>query len=117
MPWPSALPENWTGNFLQQGGGGLNGTVGEPIGNQAVGDKPALARGFAVASSDTGHQSSGGGFDGAFMQDQQAVLDFEFVARASVILFSCHCWSLMPWHLSISNVVRATRRLQISWSW
>src|SRR5438477_1217409 len=33
-----ALPENWTGNFLQQGGGGLNGTVGEPIGNQAVGD-------------------------------------------------------------------------------
>ena len=75
-----ALPENWTGNFLQQGGGGLNGTVGEPIGNQAVGDKPALARGFAVASSDTGHQSSGGGFDGSFMQDQQAVLDFEFVA-------------------------------------
>ena len=75
-----ALPENWNGNFLQQGGGGLNGTVGEPIGNQAVGDKPALARGFAVASSDTGHQSSGGGFDGAFMQDQQAALDFEFVA-------------------------------------
>lgn len=75
-----ALPENWNGNFLQQGGGGLNGTVGEPIGNQAVGDKPALARGFAVASSDTGHQSSGGGFDGSFMQDQQAAIDFEFVA-------------------------------------
>ena len=75
-----ALPENWNGNFLQQGGGGLNGTVGEPIGNQAVGDKPALARGFAVASSDTGHQSTGGGFDGSFMQDQQAALDFEFVA-------------------------------------
>jgi len=75
-----ALPENWTGDFLQQGGGGLNGTVGEPIGNQAVGNKPALARGFAVATSDTGHQSSGGGFDGAFMQDQQAALDFEFIA-------------------------------------
>ena len=75
-----ALPDNWTGDFLQQGGGGLNGTVGEPIGNQAVGDKPALARGFAVASSDTGHQSTGGGFDGSFMQDQQAALDFEFVA-------------------------------------
>ena len=75
-----ALPDNWTGDFLQQGGGGLNGTVGEPIGNQAVGDKPALARGFAVATSDTGHQSTGGGFDGSFMQDQQAALDFEFVA-------------------------------------
>src|SRR5689334_22399759 len=82
-----ALPENWNNDYLQQGGGGLNGTVGEPIGNQAVGDKPALARGFAVASSDTGHQSSGGGFDGSFMTDQQAALDFEFVAigRLTVI--------------------------------
>lgn len=75
-----ALPENWTGQYLQQGGGGLNGTVAEPIGAQAAGDRPALARGFAVATSDTGHQSSGGGFDGSFMQDQQAALDFEFVA-------------------------------------
>ena len=82
-----ALPENWNSDYLQQGGGGLNGTVGEPIGNQATGDKPALARGFAVASSDTGHQSSGGGFDGSFMSDQQAALDFEFVAigRLTVI--------------------------------
>src|SRR5579872_2144729 len=82
-----ALPENWNGDYLQQGGGGLNGSVGDPIGNQAAGDKPALARGFAVASSDTGHQSSGGGFDGSFMIDQQAALDFEFVAigRLTVI--------------------------------
>jgi len=75
-----ALPDNWTGQYLQQGGGGLNGTVAEPIGAQAAGDQPALARGFAVATSDTGHQSSGGAFDGSFMQDQQAALDFEFVA-------------------------------------
>jgi hypothetical protein len=75
-----AMPENWTGQYLQQGGGGLNGTVAEPIGAQAAGDQPALARGFAVATSDTGHQSAGGAFDGSFMQDQQAVLDFEFVA-------------------------------------
>ena len=75
-----SLPDNWNSDFLQQGGGGLNGTVGEPIGNQAAGDKPALARGFAVATSDTGHQSTGGGFDGSFMQNQQAALDFEYVA-------------------------------------
>jgi len=75
-----ALPENWSGQFLQQGGGGLNGTVAEPTGAQAAGDRPALNRGFAVATSDTGHQSSGGGFDGSFMQDQQAMLDFEFIA-------------------------------------
>jgi feruloyl esterase len=75
-----ALPDNWSGQYLQQGGGGLNGTVAEPIGAQATGDKPALARGFAVATSDAGHESSGGAFDGGFMQDQQAALDFEFVA-------------------------------------
>ena len=75
-----ALPENWTGQYLQQGGGGLNGTVAEPTGAQAAGDRPALLRGFAVATSDTGHQSAGGAFDGSFMQDQQAALDFEFVA-------------------------------------
>jgi Tannase and feruloyl esterase len=70
-----ALPENWSGQFLQQGGGGLNGTVGAPVGNQAVGDRPALTRGFAVATTDTGHQSAGGGaFDGSFMNDQQAAL-------------------------------------------
>jgi feruloyl esterase len=75
-----AMPDNWTGQFLQQGGGGLNGTVAEPTGAQAAGDRPALARGFAVATSDTGHQSGNGAFDGSFMQDQQAALDFEFVA-------------------------------------
>jgi len=75
-----AMPDNWTGQYLQQGGGGLNGTVAEPTGAQAAGDRPALARGFAVATSDTGHQSGGGAFDGSFMQDQQATLDFEFVA-------------------------------------
>src|SRR5216117_629153 len=51
-----ALPDNWNGRFLFQGGGGLNGTVGLPLGAQAAGDMPALARGFAVVSTDTGHQ-------------------------------------------------------------
>jgi len=32
-----ALPENWSGQFLQQGGGGLNGSVAEPTGAQAAG--------------------------------------------------------------------------------
>jgi len=83
-----ALPENWTGQYLQQGGGGLNGTVGEPTGAQAAGDKPALLRGFAVATTDTGHQSAGGAFDGGFMQDQQAALDFEYVANGRVAVLA-----------------------------
>jgi hypothetical protein len=35
-----ALPDNWSGQFLQQGGGGLNGSVAEPTGAQAAGDQP-----------------------------------------------------------------------------
>lgn len=71
-----AMPANWTGRFLMQGGGGLNGVIREPVGIQAVGNVPALTRGYAVASNDTGHK--GGTFDGSFMPDQQAALDFYF---------------------------------------
>ena len=78
-----ALPENWTGQFLQKGGGGLNGNVATPLGGQAAGDTPALARGFAVVTTDTGHKGTGA-FDGSFMEDQQAVLDFEYVAIGRV---------------------------------
>jgi hypothetical protein len=83
-----SLPENWNGRFLQQGGGGLNGTVAEPVGSVAAGNQPALLRGFAVATTDTGHQAKGGGgFDAGFMQDQQAMIDFEYAAigRVAVI--------------------------------
>src|SRR5689334_2066729 len=41
-----ALPANWNGRFLFQGGGGLNGNVAAPLGAGAAGDDPALARGF-----------------------------------------------------------------------
>ncbi len=81
-----ALPENWNGRFLFQGGGGLNGSVQTPLGAQAAGNASALARSFAVVSTDTGHQGTGG-FDATFMQDQQAALDFAYVAigRVAVI--------------------------------
>src|SRR5215475_12645362 len=37
-----ALPDNWNGRFLMQGGGGLNGTVRNPFGLQATGGNPGL---------------------------------------------------------------------------
>src|SRR5580704_6222108 len=74
-----ALPENWNGRFLLQGGGGLNGSVQPPIGASGAGTQPGLARGFAVASTDTGHEGRGG-FDATFQQDQQASLDFAYAA-------------------------------------
>jgi hypothetical protein len=74
------LPAEWNGRFLFQGGGGLNGAVREPVGAQATGGQSALERGFAVVSTDSGHQGSG--FDGSFMADQQALLNFQFQANA-----------------------------------
>ncbi len=83
-----AMPDEWNGRFLMQGGGGMNGTVQEPLGMVATGGTPGLARGFAVASTDTGHQAKAGvAFDASFMEDQQAALDFAYVAigRVAVI--------------------------------
>jgi feruloyl esterase len=56
--------------------------VQPPLGAVAAGDRPALARGFAVVSTDTGHQ--GAVFDGGFFADQQATLDFLWVANGKV---------------------------------
>ncbi|WCT77030.1 tannase/feruloyl esterase family alpha/beta hydrolase [Novosphingobium humi] len=69
-----AMPANWQGRFLLQGGGGLNGTIRPPIGAAASGKVPALARGFAVISHDSGHK--GAVFNRDFMVDQRAALDF-----------------------------------------
>ena len=77
-----ALPDDWNGRFLFQGGGGLNGTVNPPYGGQAAGASPALARGFAVVSTDSGHK--GAVFDSAFRQDQLAALNFSHASVGKV---------------------------------
>jgi len=81
-----ALPEKaaWNGDFMMQGGGGGNGVVAYPLGASYSGEKSALAQGFAVASTDTGHKAKNGGFDFNFMRDQQAYLDFAYQANAEV---------------------------------
>lgn len=68
-----ALPDRWNGRLLFQGGGGFNGSIRPPIGAQAAGEVPGLARGFAVVSTDGGHQ--GQEFDPSFMKDQEAALN------------------------------------------
>ena len=81
-----ALPgrDDWNGDFMMQGGGGGNGVVAYPMGASFAGDKSALLRGFAVASTDTGHKAKAGPFDFSFMRDQQAYLDFAYLANAEV---------------------------------
>ena len=58
-----AMPDKWNGDFLMQGGGGGNGVVLPPLGTVAAAGAPALMRGFAVVSTDTGHKSHAGAFD------------------------------------------------------
>ena len=82
-----ALPAEWNGRLLFQGGGGLNGSVAPPLGRTSEGD-PALARGFAVVTTDTGHK--GQVFDASFMADQQASLDFAYQAVGRVAVLAKH---------------------------
>jgi pimeloyl-ACP methyl ester carboxylesterase len=77
-----ALPENWNGRFMFQGGGGLNGAVRPPVGTRNT-DTPALAEGFAVVSTDSGHQSAAV-FDDSFFKEQQATLNFLYQAIGKV---------------------------------
>ncbi|HEY5409540.1 MAG TPA: tannase/feruloyl esterase family alpha/beta hydrolase [Caulobacteraceae bacterium] len=73
------LPTKWNGRFLFQGGGGLDGAVNPAIGGAGAGE-PALARGFAVVTTDAGHQ----GPDAGFGDDQQARLDYAYQALGKV---------------------------------
>jgi len=77
-----ALPGEWSGRFLFQGGGGFNGVLlRDPLGGPFGGSVPALARGFAVISTDSGHRAPGGNsLDTTFLRDQQATLDFAYQA-------------------------------------
>jgi len=77
-----ALPEEWNGRFLFQGGGGYNGTLSPPLGFYASGHEIAVERGFAVASTDSGHK--GAIFDTSFHQDQEALLNFLYGANDKV---------------------------------
>ena len=85
------LPVEWNGRFLAQENGGNDGAVLPATGDQpkalASGGVPALARGFAVLSSDSGHsgadpanKSLGLAAGAAFGLDPQARRDYGYSA-------------------------------------
>ena len=72
------LPERWSGRYLYQANGGLDGNVVPALGNFGGGPVTnALLQGFAVISSDAGHQASQHPFFGL---DPQARLDYGYQA-------------------------------------
>jgi feruloyl esterase len=70
------LPTQWNGRFVYQGGAGLDGFIAPALGNAAGSSPPALLRGFAVVSTDGGHE----GLDASFAADQQARLDYAYAS-------------------------------------
>lgn len=73
------LPTLWNGRFAFHGGGGMDGRLAPAIGDiYGSVNPPALARGFAVASTDGGHR--GDWTDATFGVDQQARIDYAYNA-------------------------------------
>jgi hypothetical protein len=61
-----SLPDQWNGRFLYVGGGGNDGTLRDTTASPQAGIKSPLAQGYAVVSTDAGHQgtlAAGFGFD------------------------------------------------------
>lgn len=77
------LPLAWNGRFQFMGGGGTDGTVRPAHGYTHNGSPPALAEGYAVVSSDFGHQASNPR-DASFGLDPQARLDWGYQALDQV---------------------------------
>lgn len=82
------LPEDWNGRFYFQGGGGMNGFVAAAVGDGTSSSSaypPALARGFAVVTTDTGHAAATPA-DASFARDQQSKLNYAYAAVGKVTL-------------------------------
>jgi feruloyl esterase len=72
------LPTPWSGRFFYQGGGGNDGSVAPAVGrNTGAFNGPALARGFAVVTTDAGHQ----GGTPEFGLDPVARIDHAYAAH------------------------------------
>jgi feruloyl esterase len=89
------LPTDWNGRLLHQVNGGNDGEVVPALGDKpdfnSIGGKSALARGFAVVSSDSGHsgrdpanKAMGLGSSAAFGLDPQARRDYGYAADLTV---------------------------------
>lgn len=79
------LPRNWSGRFLYQGNGGIDGFVVTADGGPSLGSggllRNGLQQGFAVISSDAGHNASQ---NPLFGRDPQARLDYGYQAIGSL---------------------------------
>lgn len=74
------LPRQWNGRFLFGGGGGNDGIIRPAIG-PVTGHPSALARGFAVATTDAGHQGGGN----QYLLEPQGRIDHAYASYPRVV--------------------------------
>ncbi len=92
------LPVDWNGRFFFQGGGGTDGFLGTALGDIGPGQTDnAINRGFAVVSTDAGHQAEDiFGISGSFFGlDPQARIDYGYnaideVSRTAKTIIALH---------------------------
>jgi pimeloyl-ACP methyl ester carboxylesterase len=89
------LPLQWNGRFLFQGGGGTNGNLGPANGSLQPGTPTSLEQGFAVVSTDTGHDNAANNDAAkqgtvAFGHDYQARLEYSEKALDTVATAAKH---------------------------
>lgn len=93
-----ALPDQWNGKILMLGGGGFDGSIPAVTGNvpSAPANLPGpLSRGYAVFASDSGHEATNGGVNGAFSVNAEAYDNFMGEALkkthdASLLIIDAH---------------------------
>lgn len=82
IQWEMRLPKAWNGRFFHQGNGGIDGAVVPATGGFGGGPLTTpLLQGFAVLSSDAGHDNVANGGP-SFGFDPQARLDYGYQAVA-----------------------------------
>ena len=78
------MPDNWSGRLLFQGGGGLDGLLLPALGSdmmlmKSADPRTALERGYAVISTDGGHQAANFmDLDASFGSDPDARADYNY---------------------------------------
>lgn len=77
------LPTTWSGRLYMGGGGGINGTVVDPVNATAQDGKTLLSLGYVTLGTDSGHDNAvntvaAAGGTAAFGLDPQARIDFGF---------------------------------------
>jgi feruloyl esterase len=71
------IPDDWNTRLLFQGGGGIDGSLRAAVGANTRGNPDALTLGFAVVSTDGGHDL-GSRRDASFGLERKALIDYGY---------------------------------------